>query len=480
MDLDQIRNVYLPGRRAFLNTATLAGAPVPASQPANAANLITLETVDFNPSTGTQDHEFFVVRNSNTYSVDISGWQITGAVSWTFKPGTVLPPGGGVTDHLGDLYVVRNPYAFRQRTNMPGDGQTGGNQDRFVQGPYSGQLSARGQTLELRDANGVLLRTKTWAPAPTPMQNQLRITELNYAPAPPTAAELAALPGLVAGDFEFIELMNIGATPLPLASASFDQGVTFTFPAFTLAAGARCLVVANPVAFQLRYGHAFDAQIAGAFIGTLSDTGESIRLLDNVGENVLAFTFDSTWFPPSSGGGRTLVVRSASPDWAAYSLPTNWALSGNANGSPGAADADFANVYEGWRYDQFTALEFPTVSNPNAPAALNSDPDGDFLTNLAEYAFGKNPHVADNGGLVSGSVVNAGGTNYGAITFTRRHKALDLTYTVEATSDFVNWTPVDFPVGTPVDLGGGIEQVTYRDSQPSGGGQRFLRVRAVK
>jgi hypothetical protein len=478
--MDQIRTVYLPGRRTFLNTATLAGAAVPASQPANAANLITLETVDFKPATGTQAHEFFVVRNSNAYSVDISGWQITGAVNWTFKPGTVLPPGGGTTENLGDLYVVKDPFSFRQRATVPDDGLAAANQFRFVQGPYSGQLSARGETIELRNAAGGLLRTKTWTPAPTPMQDQLRITELNYAPAPPTAAELSALPGVVESDFEFIELTNIGATTLTLTGASFDQGVTFTFPAFSLNAGARCLVVANTVAFQLRYGHAFDALIAGAFTGNLDNGGEHIQLIDNVGENILDFTYDNAWFPPSDEGGRTLVARNASPDWASYDLPVSWALSGNANGSPGAADADFANVYEGWRYDHFTELEFPTPEVPFAPAALTVDPDFDFLNNLYEYAFGRNPRVADSRGLVSGSIVNVSGSDYCAITFTRRHKALDLTYTVEATGDFTSWTPVDLPVGAPIDLGNGVEQVTYRDSVSSGSGKRYLRVRAVK
>ena len=478
--LDQIRNVYLPGRRAFLNTATIAGIAVPASQPLNSADLITLETVDFNPSTGTQDHEFFVLRNSNTYAVDISGWQITGAVTWTFKPGTVLPPGGGATENLGDLYVAKDPYLFRQRASVPDDGLAGANQYRFVQGPYSGQLSARGETIELRSAAGTLLKTKSWTPAPTAMQNALRITELNYAPLPPSAAESAAQPGVVASDFEFIELTNIGAGTLPLTGAHFDQGVTFTFPTFTLAAGARCLVVANLAAFQLRYGHAFDAQIAGAYTGNLDNNGESIQLLDNVGENILDFAYNNSWFPPSDQGGRTIVMRNANPDWAAYDLPTSWALSGNPNGSPGAGDADFANVYEGWRYDHFTTLEFPTVPNPNAPAAVTVDADGDLLSNLAEYAFGRNPRVADNSGLATGSLVDVSGTNYGAITFTRRHKALDLTYTVEATGDLTTWTPVDLPVGPPLDLGGGIEQVTYRDSQPASTGQRSLRVRAVK
>jgi hypothetical protein len=137
-------------------------------------------------------------------------------------------------------------------------------------------------------------------------------------------------------------------------------------------------------------------------------------------------------------------------------------------------------VYEGWRHDHFTTLEFPTPANPNAPAAVTSDPDLDTLNNLAEYAFGRAPRVADASGLATASIVNDGGTHYGAITFKRRHKPLDLTYTVEVTSDFATWTPVDFPIGAPVDLGNGIERVTYRDSQPAGASKRFLRVRAVK
>ena len=478
--IDQIRNVYLPGRRTFLNTATIAGTAVPASQPVNAADLVTIETVDFNPGTGTQDHEFFVLRNSNAYSVDISGWQITGAVTWTFKPGTVLPPGGGATENLGDLYVAKDPYLFRQRPSVPDDGLAGANQYRFVQGPYGGQLSARGETIELRSATGTLLKTKAWTPAPTALQVSLRITELNYAPVPPSPAEAAALPGVVESDFEFIELMNIGGSTLTLTGAHFDQGVTFTFPAFTLNAGARCLLVANVAAFQLRYGHAFDAQIAGAYTGNLDNNGEAIQLLDNVGENILDFIYNNSWFPPSDEGGRTIVIRNANPDWAAYGFPTSWALSGEANGSPGTGDADFANVYEGWRLDHFTTLELPTLVNPNAPAAVTVDADGDFLINLAEYAFGRNPRVADHRGLATGSVVDVSGTKYDAITFTRRHKALDLTYAVEATGDFTTWTPVDLPVGTPVDLGNGIEQVTYRDSTPAGVTKRYLRVRAVK
>jgi hypothetical protein len=77
--------------------------------------------------------------------------------------------------------------------------------------------------------------------------------------------------------------------------------------------------------------------------------------------------------------------------------------------------------------------------------------------------------------------VNDGGTNYLAITFKRRHKALDLTYFVEATSDLNNWTPATTLIGTVQDLGNGVEQVTIRDTQPfESGDKRWMRVRAAK
>ena len=473
--IDQIRNVYLPGRRTFLNTATLAGATVPSSQPSDAANLITIETIDFNPSTDNQRHEFFVLRNSNTYSVDISGWKITGAIDFTFPSGTVIPPGGGATENVGNLYVARDPFLFRQRTSIPDNGAPGSNNFRFVVGPYSGSLSARGETLELRDASGNLLRAKAWAPAPTAAQNQLRISELNYAPAPPTPAESAASSGVTAGDFEYLELTNIGASPLPLSGASFANGITFTFPNFTLNAGARCLIVANIPAFQLRYGHSLDALIVGQFDGNLDNGGEKLQLLDSVGEEVLEFTYDNSWFPPSDQGGRSLVVRDVNGSWQDYGLPRFWALSGQDGGSPGAADADLASHYDGWRWDHFTPAEIPAASNPN----LDSDNDG--VNNLAEYAFGGDPKNPFDGPLLSASLLNDQGSDYLALTFKRRYKALDLTYIVEATSDFATWAPVTTQVGATIDAGGGIEQVTIRDSQPySSAAPRYMRVRVLK
>jgi hypothetical protein len=484
-----IKTTHLVGRRSWLNSTSavlyyanastpgLDSEAIPPSQPGNAADGLTFETIDYNPSSGTQEHEYFVIRNSNAYAVDISGWQITGAVNFIFRGGTVIPAGGGTTQHIGDLFVAKNPFLFRQRTIAPK-----GNEFCFVEGPYSGQLSARGETIELRDGAGNLLKTTAWSPAPLATQNQLRITELNYAPTEPNAAEKDALPGVVEGDFEYLELMNIGATSLALGGAYFDKGVTFTFPAgFTLASGARCLVVANHAAFQLRYGTGLNGIIAGQYDGQLDNNGETIQINDAVGESILEFRYESTWFPPSDEGGRSLVVRDPAAPWQNFGLPTHWALSGTAGGTPGVGDSDFANVYEGWRWDHFTAPEMPTDAFPNLPAAMMQDPDGDGLRNIGEYAFGRVAKVPDNNTVFSASVVNDGGTNYLAITFKRRHKALDLTYFVEATSDLNNWTPATTLIGTVQDLGNGVEQVTIRDTQPfESGDKRWMRVRAAK
>ena len=122
--------------------------PVPAAQPAAPSGLV-FEQVEFNPASGNQEQEYFILRNNSADYIDISGWKITGAVSYTFRGGTVIPPftaGSAVTAtgdvHAGRLHVARNPGQFRVRTSSPRGGEY-----RLVAGPYSGQLSARGEKI---------------------------------------------------------------------------------------------------------------------------------------------------------------------------------------------------------------------------------------------------------------------------------------------------------------------------------------------
>ncbi len=493
---------FVTGRRDFFFNPTppVSGTiPLPSSQSANPS--LVIEQFNPNPTAGLpaslpsgtnpQSFEYFVIRNTSNEAVDISGWKISGDVNIRFRGGTVIPAQGAATTqgtnsgYINQLVVANQPWAFRQRTVSPK-----GNEYRFVTGPYDRQLSARGGSITLSkpvnpmdlSAGYTVVQTQTYTGTATAHQNQLRVSELNFRPAPATPAELAVLPGLVASDFEFIELVNTGASALDLGGARFEEGIDFTFPAgYSLPAGARCLVVASQAAFEARYGTG--RPIAGEFEGNLDNGGERLRIEDIVGEEVLDFTYDDDWFPVPTGQYRSFVVRDAVPAYDSYSTPTTWALSADQNGSPNAGDTQNSRVFEGWRWDYFTLAEIPTLLNPNTSGALTADPDGDGLNNFAEFAFGRLPKTADNPGSIAiGGRVNVSGSDYLCVTFRRPKNALDVTYLVEINGDITNaggWTNAGIFVNA-TDLGNGVEEVCFRDTSPIGASPRYMRVRAVK
>ncbi len=483
--VNEIKTLYLTPRRTHYftthtsttnvgignaNSAGIPNAPQPASFP------MTIAGYDYNPTdAGKQNAEWIQLTNPNAFDADLSGWSLTGAVSFTFKGGTVVPAGGSI-------YVSPRQQSFRARTTTPRGGE-----GKYVVGPCDGQISARGEIIELRDTALALVTSATTPANPTAAQQQLRITELNFNPPAPSAAELLALPGVGASDFEWIELHNSGAS-LNVGGATFTKGITFTFPAgYTIGSGARVILVANQPAFTLRHGAA--ATVAGTFSGNLDNSGEELEIIDPNGEVILDFRYENSWFPPTDGGGYTLVVRSAAPDYASYGAATHWAISGTANGTPGTGDADFSNHYDGWRWDYFSGNEIylPSPPNPNrtpndALVGLLADPEGDGQDNFAEYAWGLNPRVADYSALATASTVTDAGARYLAITFNRRHKALDVTYTVETSETLTGpWTPTGIQSGTAQNLGGGVERVTFRDTTAfDASSRRFIRVTATK
>lgn len=484
---------FIPGRRDFFFNPTppnISGVPLPPSQTPNPT--LVIEQIDYNPAIGNQSQEFFVIRNPNNFAVDLSGWKLSGDISLTFRGGTVIPaqgtsvtPGSLAASYINQMVVANKPQGFRARLTSPR-----GSEFRFVVGPYDRQLSARGGSIILSKPNNPLdlsagytvVQTQNFTGNPTASQNFLRITELNYQPAPPTPGELSQVPGLAGSDFEFIELINNGPATLNLGKAFFEEGIGFTFPDnFMLASGQRCLVVASQAAFEARYGTGHP--IAGSWEGSLDNAGERLRIVDSVGEEVLDFSYSPEWFPLPAGFHRSLVTRSPSSSHTVYSNPTTWALSGNAAGSPNAPDTGYSTVYEGWRLDYFTPAELPTEASPDLPAALTQDPDLDGLNNFEEYVFAHAPKVSDHTTqLTVAGLMSESGSTYLTITFVRPRNALDVIYNVEGSHNLTNpsgWATTGILVNT-VDLGNGREQVTYRDSVPVGTGTRHLRVRAAK
>ncbi|MEM9414575.1 MAG: lamin tail domain-containing protein [Planctomycetota bacterium] len=168
--------------------------------------------------------------------------------------------------------------------------------------------------------------------------SNLRITELQYNPVGPNAAETLA--GFTDGDqFEFIELMNTSTTDIiDLSGVRFTAGVTFEFEAgTTLAPGERITLVSDTAAFTQRYGP--NSSVVGEFDGKLSNGGEQITLVDTNDVTILDFTYDDDplllWPTAPDGNGESLVVLDTEGD---YNSPANWAASVSAKGSPGAAE----------------------------------------------------------------------------------------------------------------------------------------------
>ncbi len=462
VDAARILNEHIPTRRTQLYNL----AEVPASQPLMAP--VNIGTIEFNPVNGgaspDQRGEYFTLTNPNNYAVDISDWTVSGAVDFTLPAGTVIPVGG-------TLHVGRNAVGFRSRTVSPK-----ADEKIYLVSGYKGQLSARGETLVLSDDLGNVIATKAYTAQPTNAQQWLRITEILFDPVPPSAAEKAALPGVVSGDFEFIELTNTGPSPLDIGGAMLADGVAFTFPANTiLQPGDHILVVANIAAFTLRYGGGLP--VAGQYSGNLDNDGEKLQLLDGTGENVLEFTYNDSWYYAANKFGYSLVLRDpAGTPYDAFGQSARWGASETVGGNPGAVATGVATDFTTWKSTRFSPAE---LADPLVTGAT-VDLDGDGLTTLFEYAFGRNPKLADAPDSYAPQIVSDAGLDYLALVFRQQKNAPDLRYEVLVTADFLLKEPATQTVGIPVDNGDGTVTATVRDFQPwSASDRRFIQVRVT-
>lgn len=302
-----------------IGLGTNFNAGIPLAQPPNV--VLQVFGFDANPVSGNQAEEYVCLTNPAPMAIDVSGWKLDGAVQFTFAPGTVIPSNSVV-------YVSPNALAFRSRTTGPRGGQ--GN---FVVGPYQGQLSARGETLLVKDQWGRTVATGGYDANPSLAQQYLRIAEIMYNPAATTGSPYDAQA------FEYVELKNISTNvTLDLAGVKFVNGLAFDFTTnavTSLAPGERVLVVKNQAAFTALYGGGFN--VAGQFDPySLDNGGERLVLVDAGGEEILDFDYNNSWYPITDGLGFSLEIvdENAEPD--AWNDKSNWRPSGQVNGSPGA------------------------------------------------------------------------------------------------------------------------------------------------
>ena len=270
--------------------------------------------------------------------------------------------------------------------------------------------------------------TNTGGVAPAEVGN-LVISELMFHPADATSAELATLgvASIDADQFEFMELLNIGANIVDLNEATFGSGITFTFPTATLAPGARLILVRNATAFAARYP---GVSAFGTYIGGLSNGGERILLLDRGGIPIVDFTYigDATWPPETDGLGFSLTLKN--PATSASNVGANWRVSTALNGSPASGDA----------------------LNPAAHATV------------LDYALAATPTASVEGGFAT-------------FTWKQRIGADDATITQQISTDLATWNegPALVPLNNVVNTDG-TRTIRVR-SATAAGVKEFFRLR---
>ena len=371
-------DTYISGRANWMTSiaAQLNGTKVPNATPSNAS--IKLHSLDFMAYSKDPAHKYICLTNENPYALDISGWEIKSPVTFTFQGGTVIPSGKSI-------YVTASQSGFRSRTQAPTSGS-----NLFITGPWKGELTARGGTVLLQDAAGNIVFSEEYQGNPSPMLNHLRVTEIMYNPLP-------LLPDYpLAEDLEYIELKNVSQNSIfNIKGAAFTDGINYTFAEdFRLMPQSRVILAKNPIAFRARYGGI--PNVLGPYEGSLSNSGEIIRLVDANNEVILEFEYKDSWQPATDGDGYSLICVNDQAEWTTWNSPSQWRCSYAIYGAPGREDIPPANspwvkvneVLPNWDSEEGGVIElFNSEESP-------SDISGWYLTN--EYGNPKKHQFPPN------------------------------------------------------------------------------------
>ena len=203
----------------------------------------------------------------------------------------------------------------------------------------------------------------------------LRVTEIMYHPRAPQAGTVET--NYAESDFEFVELKNTGGSVIGLPGLAFVEGVRFDFSETsleTLAPGEIVVLVRNLEAFTHRYPNGPNLTIAGTYrgrfhrpVGSLSNGGEQLRLVDGLGRDIHAFDYEDDWFPSTDGEGYSLTVIDPLAGTETWDSKLGWRHSASIDGSPGEDDSGSVTYLPG------------TIVINEAMTHQDTDPPGDWI-----------------------------------------------------------------------------------------------------
>ena len=204
---------------------------------------------------------------------------------------------------------------------------------------------------------------------------------------------------------EFVEIFNPGPATENLTNWKLTGDIDFTFPTNSLLPAGQTLAVLpfNPslpanaatlTAFRTHYGIGTNTVLLGAFLGSLSDIGDTLRLqrpdeppagepnyLPMLLEDEVSYSSALPWPTQAAGGGPSLL-RVAPDAWG--NDPLSWTVGTTPFATPGVsplADKDGDGLPD--------AYEIETYGSTNiVGTSLNSDTDDDGASDVAEYVAG--------------------------------------------------------------------------------------------
>jgi hypothetical protein len=232
----------------------------------------------------------------------------------------------------------------------------------------------------------------------------------------------------------------------------------------SLAVGAGGL----PVSFQLG-GNATAPGLAGA----------DYVLTGNSGAGVVTI-------PAGATSATIIFTPTADNDPTEFDETATLTLQTGASYFVGSPNAASITIHDDTPYNANWAGQFPTFHGAAAAPAL--DLDGDGISNLLEFAFNGDPFHSDPSILPTAGTMNFADPDdgnlvksYPTIAFDRRTDAPNLIYSVEISSDLVNWTNNVEQISAVPDSAPNMEEVVYRGLSPLTGNGAvapiFLRVR---
>ena len=299
-------------------------------------------------------------------------------------------------------------------------------------------------------------------PPVDPLPANLLVTELHYHPDNPSSAELISIPDVVDGDFEFLELANISASPLRLDGCSFTQGIGYIFPEDSIIQpGERIVIVANAEAFALRHSA---TSVQGEFTGGLKNSSETVTLVSATSTTLLSFTYsdgtdrggvDDLFWPTSPDGSGPSLVLINPRTGVDLSDPREWRPSTMNDGNPASNDS---------------------IALPVNPG---EDADGDGYSALIELTLGSSdadPNLIP--APVLGMATYPDGETYLTITLTR-NALIASNVNAQASDDLSGWG-TDAILTDRTSNADGTETLRYRHPTPTSAAinRQFLRINA--